>query len=214
MGVTVSYTAIPPTSNLHKRLQQENSLFVIAVDLWMKTTGLFSPSHDLFLSSEFRASDDDVLKDLVERYPKLFKSEMDVDIAIAELRWEIMETCKAHRGIEQRRQSLEKIFSQVEDYLTQELSRLQIPKPRETAADVMFGDSSFAPKSLKKYSTGVEPLGLITREAVQKGSAILRQVDLEAIEFQEDWHQEELQKWIDFYLAVEKNKEEILIIVL
>jgi hypothetical protein len=207
MGVTVSYTAIPPTSNLYKRLQQEKSLFVIAVDLFMTNAGLFE-------SLDYLPRDDDVLSHFVERYPKLFKAEMDVDIAIAELRWETMEACKTYQGVKHRSASLEKISSEVEDYLTQALTRLQISKPREIALGIMFGYDSFAPKSLSKYSSWTQPLGLIARASVQKGAALLRQIDLKAIEFQEDWHQEELQEWIDFYLAVEKNKEEILIIVL
>jgi hypothetical protein len=196
MGVTVSYTAIPPTSNLYKRLQQEKSLFVIAVDLFMTNAGLFE-------SLDYLPRDDDVLSHFVERYPKLFKAEMDVDIAIAELRWETMEACKTYQGVKHRSASLEKISSEVEDYLTQALTRLQISKPREIALGIM-----------SKYSSWTQPLGLIARASVQKGAALLRQIDLKAIEFQEDWHQEELQEWIDFYLAVEKNKEEILIIVL
>jgi hypothetical protein len=76
MGVTVSYTAIPPTSNLYTRFQKEKSLFVIAVDLFMTNVDLFEP-----LESE----DDDILADCVEGYPKLFKSEMEVDEAITDI---------------------------------------------------------------------------------------------------------------------------------
>jgi hypothetical protein len=201
MGVTVSYTAIPPQSTLYQRLQKEKSLFVLVNHL-LFTTGLFT-DFDFGINP---------LTELLRQYPNTFKSEMEVDMAIAELRWEVMEVqrvCSKAGGAA----SLEKNNERIREYLLQALKTQKISEAATVVGEIMFGDKSFSPPSLTK-SEKIEPWGLVSRQTVDKNAKILYGIDLNAIKFEYDGDREDMQTWIDFYLLADKNKEEIIVVVL
>lgn len=200
MGVTVVYTAIPPQCALYQRLQKEKPLFLLANRLICNTHTIF----DGFFEDE----SDDLLADFVEEYPKLFKSELDVDMAMAELRSEVLDTCRAYPEVGASA-SLEKSFQYMEKYLIQAMEQLKIPQSSQVVNRLMFGDKSFSPPRLKE----ADGLWLVSGKVVEKGAKILRQVDLDTLDFEMDWHREELQSWIDFYILVNKRNEEILVSV-
>jgi hypothetical protein len=152
MGVIISYTTIPPQTSLYQRLQQEEPLFIVAYHM-----GLSS----LFGSFYF---DDDPLTELVREYPNIFKSEMAVDKAIAELRSETVATLQAYPNTG-KQVFLQKNFDRIEEYLRQ---ALKIPKNKKTAKvilEIMYGGQAFTPPSLIK-SKQVNPWELIPHHIV------------------------------------------------
>jgi hypothetical protein len=204
MGITIVYFAIPPKCSLYQRLQKEESLFVLALNL-------INSYHTIFDKFDF---DPDILKDSIEAYPQIFNSEMEVDEAIAELRYETMETCKIYSGIGKRKTSLEKTYGEVEEYLLQSLKGLKTPNASDVAEEMMFGaisDKSFMPPKLKDL---VDPMNLISQESIIKNAQTLRQIDLGLIDFQSDQSRKDFRDWRKFYLSVAENNEEILVRVI
>jgi hypothetical protein len=154
--------------------------------------------------------DDDPLTELVREYPNIFKSEMAVDKAIAELRSETVAALQAYPNTG-KRVFLQKNFDRIEEYLRQ---ALKIPKSQKTAKvvlEIMFGGQNFMPPSLIK-SELLNPWELISRQTVSRGAKILREIDISVIKFEYEWDQEDMQTWIDFYLLADKNNEAIIVI--
>jgi hypothetical protein len=152
-----------------------------------------------------------LLKDIM-----IYGSELEASLAVAEYRSELMLTCRAYPGIEDRKSSIEKTFDEIREWLSRELSRINFVDAGEIIGKIMFGDRTFAPDML----TGKEEsLYLISRETVSEGASILRQIDPVAMLDikDDDWDEyllENLVEWRDFCLEADEKGEEILLGVL
>jgi len=205
MGVSVIYSAIPPCSTLYARLQREKALSILVVSLFPHGCGIFR-----FFEIESEEINE-ILEDVIETHQETFGSELEADRVIAELRSELRLTCQAYPGIEDRTASLEKSSAEIEERLSQELSRKKFANANEIVQKLMFGDQTLAPTLLPTE----ESLGLISRELVSQGASILRQIDPEALfardQSWEGWCLNGLEHWKNLYLSAAENNEEILV---
>ncbi|MEH2111583.1 hypothetical protein [Nostoc sp.] len=206
MGVSVLYSAIPPSSTLYTRLQREKALSILVVYLFPYGCGIFR-----FFEIDPEEINE-ILEDVIETHQETFGSELEADRVIAQLRSELRLTRQAYPGIEDRTVSLEKTSVEIEKRLSQELSRRKVANADEIVEKLMFGDQTLAPTLL----SAEESLGLISRELlVTEGASILRQIDPETLfardEGQEGWYLDHFEQWRDLYLSADKNNEEILV---
>jgi len=171
MGVSVLYSAIPPSSTLYARLQREKALSILVVSLFPYGCGIFR-----FFEIEPEEVNE-ILEEVIEAYQDIFGSELEADQLIDEFRSELRRTRQAYPGIEDRTASLEKSSTEIEKRLSQELSRRQIANANDIVQRLMFGDQTLAPTLLPAG----ESLGLISRELVREGASILRQINPEML---------------------------------
>ncbi len=94
MGVSVIYSAIPPTSTFYARLQHENAFAALMVYLFPYGCGVF---HFFGLPPD---EVNEILGDFIEEHYEMFGSELAADDAIAEFRSELRRTRQAYPGIE------------------------------------------------------------------------------------------------------------------
>jgi len=202
MGVSMLYSAIPPSSTLYARLQHERAFSILMVALFPYGNGIFR-----FFEIEPEEVDE-ILEDVIDRHQDEFGSESAAQV-IDEFRSELEYTRRAYPGIENRTASLEKSSTKIERRLLQELSSKQIANVDEFVEKLISGDQTFAPALL----TADESLGLISRELVSEGANVLRGIDPEMLFLKdsEDWYLSDLKYWRNLYLAADANNEEILV---
>ncbi len=204
MGCSILYSAIPPNSNLYLRLQSEKALSILVASLFPYGCGIFR-----FFEIEPEEIDE-ILENVVEVYPDIFESKVELDRVIAELRSQLTLTRQAFSGIEDRTAMLEKSVDEIEQLLVQELSRKQVANAQETVQQLLLGNRTFAP-DLIPIEEG-HSLGLISRELVSQGASIFRQIDPKTLVAKnEDWYLEQLEELRDLYLAADENNEVILV---
>jgi len=205
MGVSVLYSAIPPSSTLYARLQREKALSILVVSLFPYGCGIFR-----FFEIEPEEVNE-ILEEVIEAYQDIFGSELEADQLIDEFRSELRRTRQAYPGIEDRTASLEKSSTEIEKRLSQELSRRQIANANDIVQRLMFGDQTLAPTLLPAG----ESLGLISRELVREGASILRQINPEMLFARdkgwEGWCLDHLERWRSLYIASDEKNEEILV---
>lgn len=202
--VSVLYSAIPPSSNLYSRLQSEKALNTLVCFILTDGFGIF----DFF---EIEPKDiDETLENMLEVYPKIFESKLEVDRVVAELQSELTLTRQAFPGIEDRTAMLEKSSAEIEQRLVQELSRRQVANAEEFVQKLLEGDRLFAPDLFPAEED--ESLGLISRELVREGASLFQQIDPKTL-FAEDeeWYLDDLENLKDLYLAADENNEVILV---
>ncbi|PHJ66101.1 hypothetical protein VF14_16155 [Nostoc linckia z18] len=205
MGVSVIYSAIPPSSTLYARLQHEKALTILVVSLFSYGCGIYR-----FFEIEPEEINE-ILEDAIETHQQTFGSELEAHQVIAQLQSELRRTCQAYPGIEDRTALLEKSSAEIQERLSQELSRRQISNANEIVQKLIFGDRTLAPTLLPPE----ESLGLISRELVSQGASILGQIDPEALfvrdQSWEGWCLNGLEHWKNLYLSAAENNEEILV---
>jgi hypothetical protein len=213
MGVTLSYQAIPPTSNFYRRAMQEKPLYTLLVSLFPYRCGTFSffDINPLFPGDSINEINESI-EDVLKEHQDIFGSELEASLAVAEYRHELMLTCQEFPGIERRTASLEKTGEEVKERLSQELERRKIENYELIIEDLLYGDRIFAPSDL---STEAHTLCLVSRDAVSQGAAILRQIDPASLfSIEEEYYFDSFACWRKFYMEVDENKEEILMDVL
>lgn len=201
MGVSVLYSAIPPSSTLYARLQSQKALSILVVSLFPYGCGIFR-----FFEIEPEEINE-ILEDVIETHQETFGSELEADWVIAELRSELRLTRQAYPGIENRIASLEKTSAEIEKRLSQELSRRKFANADKIVEKLMFGDQTLVPTLL---STD-ESLGLISRELVSEGASIFRQIDPETLFARDEWYFDDFERWRNLYLSAAEKNEEILV---
>ncbi|MEA5622594.1 hypothetical protein [Nostoc sp. UHCC 0251] len=203
MGVSVLYSAIPPSSTLYARLQSQKALSILVVSLFPYGCGIFR-------FFEIDAEEiNEILEDVIETHQETFGSELEADRVIAELRSELRLTRKAYPGIEDRTALLEKTSVEIGERLLQELSRRKFANADEIVEKLMFGDRTLAPTLLSTE----ESLGLISYELVNEGASILRQIDAETLFARDESCFEDFERWRNLYLSAAEKNEEILVAV-
>ncbi len=207
MGVSILYSAIPPSSRLYLRLQREKALNTLVVSLFSYGCGIFR-----FFEIEPEEIDE-ILGNVVEIHREIFESELGADWVVTELRSELTLTRQAFPGIEDRTAMLEKSSEEIEKRLVQELSRKQVANADEIVQKLLVGDRTFAP-DLISIEEG-DSLGLISRELVSQGASIFRQINPKTLfstdEGREGWCLNQLEDLKDLYLSAEENNEVILV---
>jgi hypothetical protein len=201
MGVSVLYSAIPPSSTLYARLQREKALSILVVSFFPYGCGIFR-----FFEIDPEEIDE-ILQNVIETHQETFESELEADRVIAQLRSELRLTRQAYPGIEDRTASLEKSSAEIEKRLSQELSRRKVANADEIVEKLMFGDQTLAPTLL----SAEESLGLISSELVSEGASILRQIDPETLFARDEWYLDNFKQWKDLYLSAADKNEEILV---
>ncbi|MEH2265270.1 hypothetical protein [Nostoc sp.] len=203
MGVSVLYSAIPPSSTLYSRLQREKALSILVVYLFHYGCGIFR-----FFEIDPEEINE-ILEDVIETQQETFGSELEADRVIAELRSELRLTRQAYPGIEDRIALLEKTSAEIEKRLSQELSRRKFANADEIVEKLMFGDRTLAPTLLSTE----ESLGLISCELVSEGASIFRQIDPETLFARDESCFEDFERWRNLYLLAADKNEEILVAV-
>ncbi|MEH1934301.1 MAG: hypothetical protein V7L14_11385 [Nostoc sp.] len=201
MGVSVLYSAIPAFSTLYTRLQREKALSILVVYLFPYGCGIFR-----FFEIEPEEINE-ILEDVIETHQETFGSELEADRVIAELRSELRLTRQAYPGIEDRRASLEESSFEINERLSQELSRRKVANADKIVGKLMLGDQTLAPTLLSTK----ESLGLISRELVSEGASIFRQIDPETLFARNEWCFDDFKRWRDLYLSADDKNEEILV---
>ena len=74
---------------------------------------------------------DEILKNVVEVYPDIFESKLELDRVIAEFLSQLTLTRQAFPGIEDRTAMLEKSVDEIEQRLVQELTTRQVANAEE-----------------------------------------------------------------------------------
>lgn len=111
MGISVMYSAIPPSSILYTRLQREKVLSILVNDLFIYGNGIFS-----FFEIEPEEVNE-ILEEVIEAHQDVFGSKDEAVQIIAEFRSELSDTCQAYPGIENRTAMLEKSVDEIEKRL-------------------------------------------------------------------------------------------------
>ncbi|MEH2094766.1 hypothetical protein [Nostoc sp.] len=203
MGVSVLYSAIPPSSTLYARLQREKALSLLVVSLFPYGCGIFR-----FFEIDPEEVNE-ILEDVIETHQETFGSELEADRVISELRFELRLTRQAYPGIEDRIALLEKTSVEIGERLSQELSRRNVANADEIVDKLMFGDKTLAPTLLSTE----ESLGLISYELVSEGASIFRQIDPETLFARDESCFEDFERWRNLYLLAAEKNEEILVAV-
>ncbi|AVH63332.1 hypothetical protein [Nostoc sp. 'Peltigera membranacea cyanobiont' N6] len=203
MGVSVLYSAIPPSSTLYARLQREKALSLLVVSLFPYGCGIFR-----FFEIDPEEVNE-ILEDVIETHQETFGSELEADRVISELRFELRLTRQAYPGIEDRTALLEKTSVEIGERLSQELLRRNVANADEIVDKLMFGDKTLAPTLLSTE----ESLGLISYELVSEGASIFRQIDPETLFARDESCFEDFERWRNLYLLAAEKNEEILVAV-
>lgn len=202
--VFIRYSAIPPSSELYSRLQSEKALNFL-VDF------VFTDGGGIFRFFEIDPEEiDDGFENIVRGYPKIFKSQLELERVIADLRSLLTLTRQTFPGIEDRTATLEKSWQEIEERLVQELLKKQVTNAEELVQKLLEGDRTFAPNLLS--AGGYESLRLISRELVKEGASIFRQIDPKTLFAEnEGWYLDDLEDLKDLYLAADEHNEVILV---
>ena len=222
MGVTLSYQAIPPTSDFYKRVQRERKLNILLQSFFclagiFDTFDINSFDNHCLDNDSIETIDNELaefVEDIIEQHYDVFSSEVEVNLAITEYRHELMRTRRDFPGIEDRWASLEKTGAVIESRLSDEFQRRNFPE--YILSSMMYGDGGF---DEDLWTIEDKSLSLISRETVREGASILRQIDpqdlLETIEdgFDEACL-ENFAQWRNLYIEADKNGDEILMDVL
>ena len=203
MGLSVIYSAIPPSSNLYLRLQRDKALNTLV-------SFIFSDGFGVFHFFEIAPEDiEESLENIVDVYSEVFKSKLDVELIVAELQSELTLTRQTSPGIEYRTAMLEKSSEAIKQRLVQQLSRKQVANAEEVVQKLLFGDRIFAPNlaSPDEYDS----LNLISRKLVREGASFFRQIDPTTLFTQEDRYLQDLEELRDLYLGADEHNEVILV---
>jgi hypothetical protein len=206
MGISIMYSAIPPSSTLYEKLKHEKALSILVNDLFIHGNGIFR-----FFEID---SDevDEILQGVIEAHQDVFDSKDKSEKIISEFRSELNNTRKVYPGIEDRTAMIEKSVDEIEKCLVQQLTRRQIQNAEEMIEKLLFGDQYLAPNLLKEED---EPLGLISRNLVSEGASLLRLVNPEDLYTGDlrwdEWGLEHLKYFRNLYLTADGLNEEILV---
>ncbi len=202
MGCSILYSAIPPSSELYLRLQSEKALSILVASLFPYGCGIFR-----FFEIEPEEIDE-ILENVVEVYPEVFESQLELDRVIAEFRSQLTLTRQAFLGIEARTAMLEKSADEIEQRLVQELATRQVTNAKEIVQKLLEGDRTFAPNLLSVD----ESLGLISRELVSEGASLFRQIDPKTLfADNEGWYLDDLEDLKQLYFDADEHNEVILV---
>lgn len=200
MGVSVLYSAIPPTSRLYARLQHERAFNVLMV-------ALFPYGNRIFRFFEIEPDEvEEILEFVIDAYQDIFGSESAADAIIDEFRAELLQTRAAYPGIEDRTASLEKSSIVIQERLTQQLSQQPNIDAIALVEKLLYGD-----QTLGSTLPANESLRLISHELVQHGAKILQQVDPDSLLADNEWYRSHFQWWRNLYFAAAERNEIILV---
>jgi hypothetical protein len=206
MGVSVMYSAIPPSSTLYKKLQHDKALGILVSDTFTYGGGTFS----FFEISPDEI--DEILESVVDAHPDVFDSKRKAEQAIAEFRAEINRTRQVYPGIENRTAMIEKSVDKIEQCLLQQFTQRQVKNAQQIIGKLLFGDRSATLNSIAAVNSSID---LISRDLVREGASLLGPIDPETLYTGEaiwdDWGLDHFKRWRSLYLAADEKGEEILV---
>jgi len=209
MGVSLHYWAMPPSSVLFKRLQTEGAFVTLMGGLFCYGSGIF-----FFFDELSSAAREEILQDLIKSQQKLLGPEPIARRLIEEFRQEVERTRLSYAGVEQRRCSLEKTGSLIEERLAQALK-----KGRDDAAtfvgELLHGDQLHG--ALKEREFDIEGFlsnlaylcgNFVSPALVKEGAQVLGALDAETLFISDTaWQLQSFQRWRSVYMAAAAHDE-------
>jgi hypothetical protein len=200
MSISITYSAVPPTSTLYSRLQNERELRILFTQLFVHGCGIF----------RFFEIDPEEINEifhlLIKASKNVFVSPKKMTKVFDDLRFEIYQTRQAYPGIEDRHWLLEKSVDEVEVILVQQFRLIGIQDPERLVEELIFGDKSLKLNSQERKE---DPLGVISLELVHRGAGLLRLVNLDDLYALDEWTLENLREWRNLYFLSDELNEEI-----
>jgi len=209
MGVSLHYWAIPPSSGLFKRLQTHRAFVTLMGHLFPYGSGIF-----FFFDDLSSAEREEILQDLINSQQKVLGPEPMAKQLIEEFRQEVERTRLSYAGVEQRRCSLEKTGSLIEERVAQALKEgrddastfvgklLHGDQPHGALKDTEFDIEEFS--SNPAYLCG----NFVSPALVKEGAQVLGALDAETL-FIDDtaWQLQSFQRWRSVYMAAAVHDE-------
>jgi hypothetical protein len=205
MGVFVQYSAIPPSSSLYNRLRTNFPLRII----FYYTFHYGGAPYQFFNTARDEIAEilESFIEYAMETYPIIFPSETEVEILIAEFRSELRLTCSAFPGIEARGVSWDGGANDIIDSLPSVLISRQVENSETLAKQLIFGD-----KLLRNEESNFG-LEVISRQLVERGASIFRQIDSEdafSDRDSNDYAQYTFDLLKEIYMLADQHNEEII----
>ena len=216
MGVSVYYWAVPPSSEIFKRLQTDEAFLGLMGVLFHHGSGMFH-----FFTELDDEEGEEILTDAVHRYARLFGPEPAARRLIEEFRHLVEETRRHHPGIERRRCTLNKTQRILLDRLPNVLGNV-----RDDAAafveKLVFGDRQHGVLEAIKSSgrkcsdnPGYECGGFVSLALVRDGARVLSAIDTETALSEEladaPWELESFLRWRDLYADASAHGEVLFV---
>lgn len=207
MGVSIHYSAIPPTSIFYQRLQTERPFATLLAIIFPYGSGFFR-----FFEIE-PDEVDEILDCEIQELQDVFGTEVEAKVWIDEFRDELRRTRQAYPGIENRRAMLEKSAQKIEERLVQELTKTQVKDVTRIIGKLIFGGEDFLPDLLPSG----EWLGLVPTSLIREGAEMLRGINVNELfaeeEVQGEWYRSQFEWWRNLYLATAERNEVVLVTV-
>jgi len=201
VGVSIHYWAVPPSSDLFRRLQSDRAFVTLMGTLFPHGSGVF------FFEEMAAAEREEILRAVIDDQQRHLGPEPEARRLIEEFRLELVRTRLAHPGIEQRCGFLEKTSFLIEERLTEALHKV-----REDAAafvgKLVHGDQRHGALA----GMTVDPLDFLNDPAsqcanyispalVKEGAEVLSGLDAEATFINDQvWGLQQFQRWRRLYV--------------
>jgi hypothetical protein len=209
MSVSLHYWAVPPSSGLFQRLQTDRAFLTLMGSLFCYGGGVFH-----FFDGLSAAERENILQDVINRHQKFLGPEPMARCLIEEFREEVERTRLSYAGVEQRRCSLEKTGTFIEERVVQALK-----DGREDASafvgKLLYGDQPHG--ALKDREFDIEEFSsnpaylcgnFVSQALVKEGAQVLSAIDAEANFFDDTvWQLQSFQRWRSVYMAAAAHDE-------
>lgn len=212
MGISISYCAIPPSSTLYARMQNEEAFSILADTLF------YCWGDGLFRCFEAESSEvgreiiNETLESMIGYDQDVFGSPEQSAKIITEFRTELDKTRKAYPGIENRTANIGKSSSAIAYHLLEALKTSQIHNAEKIICKLLDGDQLLAPSLFTEED---QTLRLISLDLVHEGASLLRLIDPETLYTEDErwneWGLKHLKCWRDLCLVADEMNEEILV---
>jgi hypothetical protein len=206
MGMSLRYWAIPPSSDLFRRVHREKPFTALMGALFPYGGSIYEFFHEL--EEEER---EEILEWVIEEHAKVLGSRNQAEQHIADFREALQSARSANPGIERRAASLEKTSQLIEERLLRELRRVRGEDVKDFVARLMNGDSTLGD------DFGLPPectVGVIAFPVVREGSAVLDGLDASNLFSSdgalEEQHLEDFRRWRTLYREAAAAGESLL----
>jgi hypothetical protein len=187
---TFGYQAIPAESSFYSRFQQSIAFRVLSANLFYEEGAVF----DLFQDDP--EAFNDFIEATSEDYPNLFcGTELETSLLIDDFREAMQVTCLDYPQIVDLDCSIGGF--EFDERLKEELLRRNFNNAEQIVGNLLNGD-----EEIEFPDNIILPLSLISREAIRKGAAALRQIELEILFPSGDNNKEclDFKEWREFCL--------------
>jgi hypothetical protein len=214
MGLSVHYWAVPPSSALFNRLQNDKAFVTLMAVLFCYGGGAFFFFDDLDSTEREK-----ILESVIDTRQRKLGRGPKARRLIEEFRLELERTRLAYPGVEHRKCSLEKTSFVVEERLSEAL-KLVRRDAMEFVKRLMWGDQSLGRDGALDLEGDFEnammdmedSLGLVSPALVREGALVLREVDAVNAFFRDRvWEFESFRRWRRLYQDAAAQGEALLV---